>query len=201
MNRFILVLFLSVFSGVAHGERLILNGDERFSFEAAHQAFQVAQAPSSTDLAGEWMMVGQAVIPKVRGVINGYWPDGRHPISGQPGFFYWFWNYIEKGPDSFGSPIWKVVMKLVGAETGKTYHEWEYSHVRLTSTGVKFFVRGTSSTCDLDAECRFVKDVGMLLCQSAINNASRDCAEPTGTITGYAGLVRKVEASVDQPKP
>lgn len=184
------IFILSVFSVFANAEFFVQSGDPRFSFEGAQQAFRAARAPSPAELGGVWKVIGQAHIQGVGQDSDGYFPDGRLSFPGRPGFFYWNWSYIEKGRDSFGSSLWSLEMKTIGAETGRLYYERVFQNVQLGSAGVQFYAQGSSSsgTCSMDVECRLVQNVSMLLCEIRVENSRRDCVHAHGTIAGYIGM-------------
>lgn len=180
------LLSIAAFTCLTATAETTLSADSRFSFEAATDAFKTAQAPDLTQLVGKWMFVGSASAPKYNSQQDGYWPDGRFPLPGWPGSFYWYWLNAE-GKDVFGNSRLTTVVQTVGAESGKVYTSISYSG-KLTPTGYIFFMN-KGNACNLDVECRLVPSNEMLLCDGTINDSRSGCQ--SGEVVTYSGFIKQ----------
>lgn len=184
------LLFLTVLaSSSAFAAEGLLGPDQRFSFEGAKAAFESAQPPDAAGLVGMWLFVGRATIPPADSSEDGYWPDGKFPIQGQSGFFFYDISFAEaeKEPDAFGNVFLVLTAKLLGAETGRVYDTFTREG-RLTETGFRYPVKG-NGIYTIEVNCKVVQKTGVLLCENKYNDSR--AGSRNGKVFGYEGLVRR----------
>lgn len=109
------------------------------------------------------------------------------PKYGWSGYFHWYLIFQDRGSDAFGSRLFQLDRKLVGAETGRTYETDSFEGM-LSGKGFKFqFKDGTY--CNADYECRILQSKSMLLCRATVNDTNRGCV--SGQVAGYGGFVKQ----------
>ncbi len=161
MKNLILSLIVC-FSFASQAERT-LAADPNFSCESAQKAFAMSRPPTYDELLGTWTLIG---FVSVRGTDNGYWPDGKIAIKGQPGFFKELSVYTT-ATNGFGWTIVKLAGSLVGYETGKVYSQYQLTG-ELNLNGLVFHVAedNDQNFCPAKVECRYFESKNMLLCRN-----------------------------------
>lgn len=180
MKTVLLTMFLTVFANAAFA--MNLTEDPRFPYTGAKQAYESARSLQSKELIGKWMTTG--VARKKGNSKDGYWPDGKFEIDGQPGYFMEIYD-ISSITDVFGNEVISTKLDLVGVETGKVYGESSFLTGYITATEVVLNYK--MSGCPAVAECRMVDKLDMLLCRLSSVEEKNCSAKPAWA---YIGLNR-----------
>ncbi len=166
-------IFKFLFAGLLVMSQLALADDPQFPFAAADTAFSTAVPPASSQLQGQWTLIGLASNPQNTDDLSGYWPDGKFQLPNETGYFYQQ-AIISNGTTAFGTPSITWDEKRIGVETGHVYSEF-LSSGSITSTGAQLDTPPTDTICAELEECRFVQAQSMLLCRLIITDTRRSC--------------------------